>query len=72
MTQRRRPNGRDNIAATATLEQLKAHESREMEMAALASLIPGTAAWRNDNRGAIRLIDLERRARFSRFSFEAG
>ncbi|MCC3247066.1 hypothetical protein LG047_17365 [Methylocystis sp. WRRC1] len=72
MNHRRRPNGRENIVASKALEELKTRESREAEMATLAAIIPGTAAWRNNKRGAIRLIDLERRARFSRLSFEAG
>lgn len=72
MSRKRRPNGRDNIVASAALEALNARAAREAEMAAPPALVPGAAAWRNNNRSAIRLIDLERRARFTRLSFEPG
>lgn len=70
MNYERRPNGRDSIVASGALEELKAREIREAEMAGLAAFIPGTVAWRKNGQRAIRLINLERRARFSRISIE--
>lgn len=66
---RRRPDGRDNLAASATLEKLKEREIREVEAEASSALFFGTVR-RDDPRGAIRLINLERRARFARFAFD--
>ncbi len=70
MFRRKKPSARESVLAGATLESLIERESRQAVnapgMAALVALVPGTIAWRENRRGDIRLIDLERRARFSR------
>lgn len=70
MFRKRKPNGRESIVAAATLESMIEREGREAApppgMAALAALAPGMGSWREKHRGVIRLIDLERRARFAR------
>ncbi|PPD41675.1 MAG: hypothetical protein CTY15_13265 [Methylocystis sp.] len=73
MTRHRRPTGRESALAQAALETLKQEETRENEIAATAPLriAPVAAIWRSAGRGAIRLIDLERRARFARLAFES-
>ncbi|WP_457797388.1 hypothetical protein [Methylocystis sp. S23] len=65
---KKRPSGRDCALAQSTLEFLKERELRERELVASASpaIAPVVAMWRDARRGAIRLIDLERRARFAR------
>ncbi len=63
MFKRRRPDGRENLVASAALETLRTRAGGEAAMAALAALVPG---WRAERHGAIRLINLERRARFAR------
>lgn len=65
----KRPNGREGALARAALAALKAREERENDVAASAvsALAP---MWRGAQQGAIRLIDLERRARFARLAFE--
>lgn len=74
MFRKRKPNGRESIVAVATLESMIARESREAApppgMAALVALSPDVDSrmdsWRDKRQGVIRLIDLERRARFAR------
>jgi len=74
MFHKRRPNGREGVVAGAALESMAESESREAGpppgLAALAALAPGMGAsldsWRDKRQGVIRLIDLERRARFAR------
>ncbi len=65
----RRPSGREIGVVNAALDKIKTRESAEAEMKALSALVPATAGWANNRRGAIRLIDLERRARFTRLAF---
>lgn len=71
MMRKRRPSGRESLVASAALEAMNGRETRHREAAELSAFVPGTATWSGSNRGAIRLINLERRARFARFSFEA-
>lgn len=71
MFRRKKPSGRDCVLAGATLDSLMESDSLQAGnapgMAALAALVPGAAVWRRENRRSdIRLIDLERRARFAR------
>jgi hypothetical protein len=70
MFRRKKPSARESVVAAATLESLIECESRQAVnapgMAALVALVPGTTAWRENRQGVIRLIDLERRARFAR------
>jgi len=70
MFRKRKPSGRDSVVAGATLESLNARErTRPGEapgMAALAAIVPAAPLWRDNDQRVIRLIDLERRARFSR------
>ncbi|MEF3366306.1 hypothetical protein V3H18_07145 [Methylocystis sp. 9N] len=69
MFRKRKLNGRESIVAAAALESMNEREGREAAppgMAALAALAPGMRSWRETRRGVIRLIDLERRARFAR------
>lgn len=71
MFRRKKPSARESVLAGATLESLMESESLQAGnapgMAALAALIPSAAIWRRENRrGDIRLIDLERRACFAR------
>lgn len=70
MIRKRWPNGRENLIAGSALESIKESESREREAAGLSALFPVKAARPDNSRGAIRLINLERRARFSRLSLE--
>lgn len=73
MTRLKRPSGRERALAHAALETLKKDERREREIVASGgalALAPVAAIWRGAERGAIRLIDLERRARFARLAFE--
>lgn len=67
---KRKPNGRESIVAAATLESMIEREGREAApppgMAALAALAPDIGPWRERREGVIRLINLERRARFAR------
>lgn len=65
MLKKRRPSGRENIIASAALEDLQARERRDAGMRALAARAPVTV-WTAERARAIRLIDLERRARFAR------
>lgn len=67
---KRKPSGRESVVAGATLESLKKRERPQpghapglAALAARASAKPLSCG--NDQR-VIRLIDLERRARFSR------
>lgn len=71
MIRNRRPGGHESVVAEATLEKLEAKDARERELAGLTAFMPEAARWRDSPRAAIRLINLERRARFSRFAFEA-
>lgn len=70
MFRKRKPSGRESLLAGATLESLIEREHappcHSPGMAALAAIVPGTALWRDKDHRVIRLIDLERRARFSR------
>ncbi|QGM99443.1 hypothetical protein [Methylocystis parvus] len=68
--QKKRPSGRDCALAQSALETLKERERREQELVASASpaIAPVVAMWRDARKGAIRLIDLERRARFARLA----
>lgn len=65
----RRPSSRESGVDNATLDTIKTRETAEAEMKRLSALVPATAGWANNRRGAIRLIDLERRARFTRLAF---
>jgi hypothetical protein len=69
MVRKRRPSGRENIVAGSMLETMREQETREKDVA-LSSVLSGMAEWRGARRGVIRLINLERRARFARLSFE--
>jgi hypothetical protein len=70
MFRKRKPSGKESVVAGATLESLIEHERVQPRdapgMAALAAIVPATRLWRGDDQRVIRLIDLERRARFSR------
>ncbi|MBM3578551.1 MAG: hypothetical protein FJX40_13080 [Alphaproteobacteria bacterium] len=70
MFRKRKPSGREGVVAGAALQSLikreDAHTGPAPGMAALAAIVPGTAVWRGSDQRVIRLIDLERRARFSR------
>ncbi|TLG79221.1 hypothetical protein [Methylocystis sp. B8] len=70
MFRKRKPSGRESVVAGATLESLMKREDAQPShapgMAALVAIVPGTALWRENDQRVIRLIDLERRARFSR------
>lgn len=72
MSGKRQPKGCESAVAHATLATLNERETREREIASAAalSLAPVSAMWRDTRRGAIRLIDLERRARFARLGLE--
>jgi hypothetical protein len=63
MRNRNRPSGRDCALAQATLATLKESETPGRD--ALVAAAPA-AIWREAQQRAIRLIDLERRARFAR------
>ncbi|MFO1125942.1 MAG: hypothetical protein U1E25_12170 [Methylocystis sp.] len=67
---KRKPSGRDSVVAGATLESLNQRERAQPGhapgMAALAAIVPTAPLWRGNDQRVIRLIDLERRARFSR------
>ena len=65
----RRPSGREIGVGSATLDTIKTRETAEAELKRLSALNPATAGWANNRRGAIHLIDLERRARFTRLAF---
>ncbi len=69
MFRKRKPSGRESVVAGATLESLiereRAQPGHAPGMAALAAIVP-TPLWRGNDQRVIRLIDLERRARFSR------
>jgi hypothetical protein len=67
---RKRPSGRDCALAQSTLEKMNEREGREQEAFAWANpaIAPVVAIWRDGRSGAIRLIDLERRARFARLA----
>lgn len=70
MFRKRKPSGKESVVAGATLESLiereRAQPGDAPGMAALAAIVPATRLWRGDDQRVIRLIDLERRARFSR------
>ena len=69
MFRKRRPSGRESVVAGATLESLIERERAQGHapgMAALAAIVPATPLWHGNDQRVIRLIDLERRARFSR------
>lgn len=70
MSGKTRPNGRNCMLAQAALATLNEQESREKEVAAIPALALAPV-WREAKDGAIRLIDLERRARFARLALEA-
>ena len=70
MMRKKRPSGRDSLVAGATLEAMTGRETRVREVEELTAYIPGARAWSGVQRGAIRLINLERRARFARLSAE--
>ncbi|CCJ05469.1 hypothetical protein [Methylocystis sp. SC2] len=68
MFRKRSPSGRESVVAGATLESLIERERAQGHapgMAALAAIVPARL-WRGNDQRVIRLIDLERRARFSR------
>lgn len=65
MSGRTRPDGWKCVLAQAALSTLKEKERHEREMAFGSMLAP---ALRGVAHGAIRLIDLERRARFARLA----
>jgi hypothetical protein len=65
MNGKKRPDGRKSVLAQAALATLAEGEAREREAVSLPAL--GFASlWRDAHSKAIRLIDLERRARFAR------
>ncbi len=70
MFRKRKPSGKESVVAGATLESLIEGECAQPGhapgMAALAAIVPSTPLWRGNDQRVIRLIDLERRARFSR------
>lgn len=70
MFRKRKPNGRESVVAGATLESLiegeRTQPGHAPGMAALAALAPATSLSHGNDQRVIRLIDLERRARFSR------
>ncbi|MGD9543511.1 MAG: hypothetical protein AB7F41_03825 [Methylocystis sp.] len=70
MFRKRKQNGRESVVAGATLKSLTKREATQPGhapgMAALAAIVPTTSLWRGSDQRVIRLIDLERRARFSR------
>jgi hypothetical protein len=69
---KKRPSGRDCALAQSALAtmKLKEREQRDQELVASATpaMAPVVAMWRDARKGAIRLIDLERRARFARLA----
>lgn len=68
MTRKPRPDGHNSLLARAALEALTARERQDDEANRLTP--PPVDRWREARRNAIRLIDLERRAQFSRICFE--
>lgn len=60
------PSGRSCALAQAALAKLKISERQEKDIAAPAGTLASLGLWRSARGGAIRLIDLERRARFPR------
>ncbi len=62
----KRPDGRQCLLAQTALTRLNQRERRERELTSSNAPFPFAAAWVEARRGAIRLIDLERRARFAR------
>jgi len=65
---RKRPSGRDCALAQSALATVQERERREQELAASSARAPAFAILRNAQKGAIRLIDLERRAQFARLA----
>jgi hypothetical protein len=67
---KKRPSSRDCALAQSTLELMQEREQRERDLAVSASpaIAPVIAMWRDARKGAIRLIDLERRAQFARLA----
>jgi hypothetical protein len=67
---RKRPSGRDCALAQSTLEKINEREGHEQDVFASANsaVAPVVAIWRDGRSEAIRLIDLERRARFARLA----
>jgi hypothetical protein len=66
---KKRPSGRECALAHSTLEFLKERDQHERDhVAATQAIAPVVAMFREAKRDAIRLIDLERRARFSRLA----
>ncbi|MGD9657317.1 MAG: hypothetical protein AB7U61_06695 [Methylocystis sp.] len=70
MFRKRKPSGRESVVAGATLESLNERDHAQTGhapgMAALAAIGPATLLPQGNEQRVIRLIDLERRARFSR------
>jgi hypothetical protein len=70
MFRKRKPSGKERVVAGATLESLiegeRAQPGHAPGMAAPAAIVQSTPLWRGNDQRVIRLIDLERRARFSR------
>jgi hypothetical protein len=70
MFRKRKPSGRESVVAGATLESLNKRERPQSGhapgMAALAARTPTRPQSHDNDQRVIRLIDLERRARFSR------
>ncbi|MFO1101914.1 MAG: hypothetical protein U1E20_03295 [Methylocystis sp.] len=70
MFRKRKPSGRESVVAGATLESLNKRERPQSGhapgMAALAARTPARPQSHGNDQRVIRLIDLERRARFSR------
>lgn len=62
MNTKRRPSGRDGALAQATLAIMDAHDKAQRETAAPPAIVRGKRLT------GVRLIDLERRARFVRFA----
>jgi hypothetical protein len=70
MSGRTRPDGRKCVLARAALATLKDQELRERETAAAAPTQAFAPVLRGMAGRGIRLIDLERRARFACFAFD--
>ncbi|RTL86637.1 MAG: hypothetical protein EKK29_09150 [Hyphomicrobiales bacterium] len=60
------PSGRRCALAQAALAKLKTREKQEKDHATAAGTLASLGLWRDMHGQAIRLIDLERRARFPR------
>ena len=73
MVRKTMAGGADRLAKISVLASLDARRERKIESAPTRRALsaPGDATRQEDPRSAVRLIDLERRARFARFVFGA-